>query len=183
MRGGWGPHLLGMHPPIFVRELSRTERAQLEAALRAPSAFTVRRSQIVLLSAAGHRPRAIAQGLCCAVQTVRNGIRAFNAAGLAALTAGSPRPRSAAPVLDGAKRERLRALLHQSPRAFGHARSTWTLALLARVAHEQGLSPTVLSPETLRQALLRLDVSWRRAKHWLTSPDPAYARKKTGATA
>ena len=183
MRRGWGPYLRGMHPPIFVREPSGAERAQLEASLRAPNAFTVRRAQIVLLSAAGQRPRAIAQGLCCAVQTVRNGIRAFNAAGLAALTAGSSRPKGAAPVLDAAKRERLRAILHQSPRAFGHARSTWTLALLAQVAHAQGLSPAVLSPETIRQALLRLAVSWRRAKRWLTSPDPAYARKKAGATA
>jgi transposase len=183
VRGGWGPHLLGMHPPIFVREPSDAERAQLEASLRAPNAFTVRRAQIVLLSAAGQRPRAIAPGLCCAVQTVRNGIRAFNAAGLAALTAGPSRPRSAAPVLDAAKREQLRAILHQSPRAFGHARGTWTPALLARVAHAQGLSPAVLSPETIRQALLRLAVSWRRAKRWLTSPDPAYARKKAGATA
>jgi transposase len=183
VRGGGGRHLVRMHPPIFVRELSGAERTQLEAALRAPSAFTVRRAQIVLLSAAGQRPRAIAPGLCCAVQTVRNGIRAFNATGLAALSAGSSRPRSAAPVLDGAKRERLRALLHQSPRAFGHARSTWTLALLAQVAHAQGLSATVLSPETIRQALVRLGVNWRRAKRWLTSPDPAYARKKAVATA
>ncbi len=183
MRGGGGWHLVGMHPPIFAREPSGAERAQLEAGLRAPSAFTVRRAQIVLLSAAGRRPSEIARGLCCAVQTVRNGIRAFNAGGLAALSAGSSRPRSAAPVLDGAKRERLRAILHQSPRAFGRARSTWTLALLAQVAHEQGLSPTVLSPETIRQALLRLEVSWRRAKRWLTSPDPAYARKKAAATA
>jgi transposase len=183
VRGGGGWHLVGMHPPIFAREPSGAERAQLEAGLRAPSAFTVRRAQIVLLSAAGRRPSEIARGLCCAVQTVRNGIRAFNAGGLAALSAGSSRPRSAAPVLDGAKRERLRAILHQSPRAFGRARSTWTLALLAQVAHEQGLSPTVLSPETIRQALLRLEVSWRRAKRWLTSPDPAYARKKAAATA
>jgi transposase len=171
-----------MHPPIFVREPSAEERARLEAALRAADAFTVRRAQIVLLSAGGHRPREVARGLCCAVQTVRNGIRAFNAAGLAALTAGSSRPRSAAPVLGEAERGRLRAILHQPPRAFGHARSTWTLALLAREAHEQGLSPTVLSIETVRQALLRLGVGWRRAKRWLTSPDPAYAQKNVGAT-
>jgi transposase len=183
VRGGGGPNLLGMHPPILVRELSRAERAQLEAALRAPDAFTVRRAQIVLLSAAGRRPREIAQGLCCAVQTVRNGVRAFNAGGLAALSAGSSRPKSAAPVLDEAKREHLRALLHHSPRAFGQPRSTWTLALLAQVAHAQGLSARVLSPETIRQAFLRLGVSWRRAKHWLTSSDPAYARKKAAAIA
>ncbi len=171
-----------MHPPIFVRELRDAERAQLEASLRARNAFTVRRAQIVLLSAAGQPPRAIAARLVCARQTVRNAIRAFNAHGLAALTAGSSRPKSAAPVLDQAKLEQLRALLHQSPRAFGQARSTWTLALVAQVAQEQGLSATVLSAETIRQALLRLEVGWKRAKRWLTSPDPDYARKKLAAT-
>jgi transposase len=105
------------------------------------------------------------------VQTVRDAIRAFNAHGLAALSAGSSRPKSAAPVLG-------------RPEARGDwCRSTWTLALLARVAHEQGLSATVLSGETIRRALLRLGVGWKRAKRWLTSPDPAYVRKKVAATA
>jgi transposase len=171
-----------MHPPLFVRELSGAARAQLEASRRSKSAFTLRRAQIVLLSASGQPPRAIAAGLGCARQTVRNAIRAFNARGLAALTEGSSRPKSAARVLDGAKLERLRAILHQSPRAFDQARSTWTLAGLAQVAHEQGLSPAVLSGETIRQALLRLGVGWKRAKRWLTSPDPDYARKKVAAT-
>src|SRR3954469_23065006 len=172
-----------MHPPIFVREPSDTERVRLEAALRAPDAFTVRRAQIVLLSADGHRPREIARGLRCATQTVRNSIRAFTAAGVAALEAGcSSRPKSAAPVLDGAALGRLRAVLHQPPRAFGHARGTWTLALLAEAARAEGLSEAVLSVETVRRALLRLGVGWERAKRWLTSPDPAYAQKNAGAT-
>ena len=92
-------------------------------------------------------------------------------------------PKSVAPVLDGTELERLRAILHQPPRAFGQTRSTWTLDLLARVAHDQGLSPVRLSAETIRRALLRLAVGWKRAKRWLTSPDPAYARKKAAATA
>jgi transposase len=179
---GLGPDLTGMHPPIFVRELSGAERAQLEASRRSRSAFTMRRAQIVLSSAIGQPPRAIATGLGCARQTVRNAIRAFNARGLAALTEGSSRPKSATRMLDGAKLERLCAILHQSPRAFGQARSTWTLTLLAQAAYEQGLSPAVLSDETIRQALLRLGVGWKRAKRWLTRPDPDYARKKVAAT-
>ena len=102
---------------------------------------------------------------------------------MAALSAGSSRPKSAAPALGEAGLERLRALLHQSPHAFGQPRSTWTLALPARVARERGLSATVLSDETIRRALLRLGVGWKRAERWLTSPDPAYARKKVAATA
>jgi len=112
---------------------------------------------------------------------VRNAIRAFNCRGLAALTAGSPRPKSTVPLLDQAKLEQLRTILHQSPRVFGQARSTW--ALLAQVAHEQGLSATLLSEETIRRALLRLEVGWKQAKRGLTSPDPAYTRKKAAAIA
>src|SRR3954463_13637110 len=101
-----------MHQPIFVREPSAAERARLEAALRASDAFTVRRAQIVLASAEGRRPRAIARDRRCATQTVRNGIRAFNAAGLEALTAGSSRPKGAPPVLGGAERGRGRGGPH-----------------------------------------------------------------------
>src|ERR671938_1851401 len=123
-----------MHAPVFVRELSAPERAQLQASLRAPNTFTFRRAQILLASAAGHRPREIARRLGCVPQTVRNAIHAFNATGLAALSAGSSRPKSAVPVLNGAKLEQLHAIVHQSPRAFGLARSTLLAVLL--VAHQ-----------------------------------------------
>src|SRR4051812_41788376 len=123
-------HPAGMRPPVFVREPSAAERARLEAGLRASGAFTVRRARIVPASAEGRRPRAIARDLRCATRTVRDGVRAFDAGGLAALTAGSSRPRSAAPVPGEAERERPRAILHRPPRAFGHARSSWTLDLL-----------------------------------------------------
>src|SRR4051812_33849617 len=59
-----------------------------------------------------------------------------------ALTAGSSRPKSVAPVLGAAELGRLRAVLHQPPRAFGHARSAWTLALLAEVAQPRRAGPS-----------------------------------------
>ena len=45
-----------------------------------------------------------------------------------------------------------------------------------------GAHPRLVSDEAIRVALRRLRVSWKRAKHWITSPDPAYARKKNGVT-
>jgi len=57
------------------------------------------------------------------------------------------------------------------------------LSLAAEVAFEQGLTERQLSHESIRQALKRLGVGWKRAKTWITSPDPHYARKKSGATA
>lgn len=35
-----------------------------------------------------------------------------------------------------------------------------------------------VSIETIRLALKRLGVGWQRAKHWITSPDPDYRRRK-----
>lgn len=46
------------HFSIFVRELSGQERGQLEIGLRAASAFTMWRAQILLLSVAGRWPAA-----------------------------------------------------------------------------------------------------------------------------
>jgi len=39
-----------------------------------------------------------------------------------------------------------------------------------------------MSRESVRRALQRLGAGWKRAKTWITSPDPAYLRKKTRAT-
>ena len=72
--------------------------------------------------------------------------------------------------------------MHQSPRRFSKVRSTWTLALAAEVCLEQGVTAERVSIETIRDALKRLGVRWRRAKTWITSPDPQYALKKTGVT-
>jgi hypothetical protein len=94
----------------------------------------------------------------------------------------SSRPHTTAVIFDPGACESLRALLHQSPRTFGKPTSRWTLALAAEVSFAQGLTPRRVSDEAIRVALRRLGVAWKRAKHWITSPDPAYARKKNGAT-
>jgi hypothetical protein len=158
--------------------LSAGERQQLQAGLRSANAFTLRRCQILLASASGQSPPTIGRNLGCTAPSVRNALRAFQAEGLACLQEKSSRPKSAKPLLDAVFDEPLRHLLHQNPRTFGQSRSTWTLGLVAQVCHAKGWTPRVLSPEAIRLAIRRLDVSWRRAKHWITSPDPAYARKK-----
>jgi hypothetical protein len=78
--------------------------------------------------------------------------------------------------------ERLREILHQSPRNFGKPTSVWTLELAAEVSFEQGLTASRVSDETIRATLARQQVSWQRAKRWIISPDPEYERKKTLVT-
>src|SRR6185312_17187036 len=103
--------------------------------------------------------------------------------GLAALRKGSSRPHRYRVAFDADRREQLRALLHQSPRTFGKPTSLWTLELAADVSFEQGLTAARVSGETVRATLQRLGIRWQRAKRWITSPDPEYARKKARAIA
>ena len=168
--------------PIYVRTLTKEEQAALTIGLRSRDAFVLRRCQIVLASARGKRAAQIASELGCDTDTALNAINAFNRAGLAALRPGSSVPHRIAVAFEGAATEQLRALLHQSPRTFGKETSLWTLELAAEVSFEQGLTPVRVSREAVRSALQRLGVRWKRAKQWVTSPDPAYGRKKETGT-
>ena len=171
-----------MKRPIFVRPLTDADHQTLTANLRASDVFTVRRSQILLASARGETVPRIAHSLSCNEQTVRNAIHAFNRDGVGALDRGSSRPHTIQAAFDARGAEQLQALLHRSPREFGHPTSLWTLDLAATEAERQGLTDRPVTGETVRVTLARLGVRWLRAKHWITSPDPGYARKKGSAT-
>ena len=176
--------LYSMKRPIFVRPLSEAERESLEAGLRSPDAFTLRRCQILLANDRGNNAYQIAHQLGSNPQTARNAIHAFNEKGLPdALQPGSKRPHTVHRAFqDREQAEALREMLHRSPREFGRQSSLWTLEMAAQVAFEEGLVERPISGETIRATLVRLlGVRWMRAKRWITSPDPLYERKKGGA--
>ena len=62
-----------------------------------------------------------------------------------------------------------------------------TFAVLAFFRHARSKTgvkprpmPPVYEPEVVAEAIRRLGIGWKRVKRWITSPDPAYARKKLG---
>ena len=171
-----------MKRPIYVRPLPDAERDAVETGLRSSDAYTLRRSQILTASARGEQVPQIARSLSCNEQTVRNAIHAFNQAGVATLTKRSSAVHTDQAAFTPAAAERLRALLHRSPRDVGHQTRLWTLDLAAEEAFKQGRTATRVTGEAVRATLGRLGVRWPRAKTWITSPDPAYERKKGGAT-
>jgi len=168
-----------MRKPIFVRPLSDDERQSLEEGLRSSDAFVLRRCQILLASYRGEHASRIARALGCNSQSVRNAIHAFNEGGFQqALSKGSSRPHTTHPAFGPERAERLREMLHRSPREFGKPTSLWTLELAAEVSFEEGLSEGRVAGETIRATLERLGVRWLRGKRWIICPDPEYARKK-----
>lgn len=171
-----------MKEPIFVRELRVEEREKLMAGLRSSDTFVLRRCQIILASERGEHAIPIARTVGCADETVRSVINGFNQQGLAVLQKGSRRPHTIAKAFADEKIGPLKDLLHHSPRQYGKETSVWTLKLAAEVSWAEGLTTELVSDETVRETLIRLGINWKRAKHWITSPDPQYQRKKSVAT-
>lgn len=172
-----------MRKPIALRPLTDEEQQALHAGRRSPHSFPGRRCPIRLASRRGRHAREIAEQLSCGNQTVRNVLHAFHCHGLAALQPQSKAPhRRPHAVFDTARREQLPDRRHQGPRLFGHPTSVWTLPLAAQLAYAQGITPHLVSGEAIRLARQPLQMGWKRAKHWIPSPDPASVRKKNSAT-
>lgn len=169
--------------PLYVRSLTDEERQGLRQSLKSSYGFTVRRAQMLLLSAdEGLKVDAIGQRVGCQGQAVRQAIHAFHREGLSCLHAkakGNPTDRRA---LDEAAREQLRDLIRRSPRDLGYDTSLWTLDLLAQACFEQGITARQVTGETIRATLAALGINWRRVKQRINSPDPHYTVKKSGAT-
>jgi transposase len=162
--------------PLTPITLTDDERLKLTAWSRRPTMAQriALRAKIILAAADGRSNITIATELRVPLCTVGRWRRRFLDRRLEGLT---DNPRSGAPraVLDG---RRLQELVHQSPRLFGKKRSTWTLQLLADTCSETGIAGDSICASTIRRALKRMGVTWRRAELWITSPDPHYAEKK-----
>lgn len=165
---------------LYAREITEKERKKLKEGLRSSSAFTVRRSQIILMSADEKlKAQEIAKQLKCSDQCVRDAIRAFGLEGVACLQTKSRARHTQQATFRGESLEWLKGVIHQSPRNFGYETSLWTLTLLAELAHKHGYSERQVRPETVGRALGEAGMNWNRVKHWINSPDAHYRVKKS----
>ena len=171
-----------MRKPLYSRPLRVAEREELQAGLRSTDGCVLRRCQILLASDRGEPVPQSARRVGCNEQTVRNVIHAFNDVGQAVLARHSRRPYTIYRAFGMAAVERLKAILHQSPRVFGKPTSLWTLDLIAEVSFAEGLTAKRVRGETVRATLQRLGIRWQRAKRWITSPEPGYRRQNNSAT-
>jgi len=166
----------------YIVTLTKEERSYLSQLVSAGklSARSLARARILLKADASPLgPRwtdaRIAEAVEVSTCTVERVRQQFNARGLKASLVQKPTARLYHSKLDG---QRLKELVHQSPRTFGKKRSTWTLHLLADICSEIGIVDGTVSHESIRCILNRMGITWRRAALWMTSPDPHYAQKK-----
>lgn len=168
--------------PIYVRNLTEEERPVLEKGLHSSSAFVVRRCQMLLSSAAGKTANQIGTELHCSGQAVRNAIHAFEEEGLTCLQEKSHARQDQQSAFGAAERERLEELIRLSPRQFGHETSLWTLALLAETCEMEKVVSRPVNADNVGYVLRDMGIEWRRAKHWMRSPDGHYEHRKKGET-
>ena len=167
---------------LRVRDITPEERRLIEQGLKSASAFTVRRCQILLMSADEElKPREIGERLRCSDQWVRDALRAFEQEGTTCLTTKSRARHTPQATFDVVGQQWLTEVIKQSPRTFGYETSIWTLKLLAQFAQREGWSDRVVRPETVGRAVRQAGINWRRAKHRITSPDENYGVKKSAA--
>ena len=171
-----------MSAKLYVQELTEKEKTEIEIGLRSDDIFTLRRSQVLFFSAEGLSIDEIAQRVGYHRESVRLVIKGFNEKGTSVLEKGSRAPHQRQRSFTDENAQKLKELLHRTPREFEKSSSLWTLELLAEVSFEEGLCARKVSYETIRTTLKELGVRWTRAKHWITSPDPHYAHKKSVKT-
>ena len=165
---------------IYARKPSKEERQKLESGMKSSVGATVRRSQIILMSADERKTaRENSERIGLSDQQIRKVLHAFNETGIGGLQLKSRARRDDQRAYDDEAREQLRELIRQSPREHGHESSLWTLEMLAEVSHQKGWTAHQVHPDTVAQTLLKMGVNWGRAKHWINSPDQNYSGKKS----
>ena len=135
---------------IYARKPSEAERQELEEGLKSPVGATVRRSQIILMSADERKTaREISARIGLSDQQIRKVLHAFNETGTSCLKLKSRARHDDQRAYDDEARERLRGLIRQSPREYGYESSLWTLETLAEVSHQQGWITHPVHPDTV----------------------------------
>lgn len=154
-----------------IRLSVRERKMLIEQVRRGEDRRPARRAHVLLLLDEQWTVREIAEALFCSFDLISAVRRAFQAGGVqAALAADSAPPH--VPAWYTAVQQ---WLLSATPRDFGFFRSRWSCECLSTLlAEKRGLR---ISGETVRRALHRMGLVWRRPRPVVGPRDPQHAVK------
>ena len=159
---------------VYVRDLIKQEKNELNKAAKSSNAFTKDRAKIILLSSEKLFAKQIAEKLSCEERKVRKSIKDFNSKGLPALQRG--KAKGAVPKFDDIKKKIILMHFSKTPMSFGYHFTTWTLPRFAKHLIEYKVVESI-SIETLRQILMKSGARLERSKRWQYSPDKDFHKK------
>ncbi len=133
------------------------------------------RMHVVLLATDGHSPTHVSRVLFCSRTTVYAIVDRFAEEGRAAFC--DRKRRGPAPLLDDSTHERIETLVEEhSPTEHGWLRSRWSCSVLVLQLFRE--RAPVVSRETVRRALHRLNFRWRRPRPVSPSKNPEQKRER-----
>jgi transposase len=161
-----------------VRSLTITEGQHLQQVMRRGKDRTaILRSQVVMMSNQGFRPRQISQATGLHEEYVRELIRLFNEEGLSIL---KQKPRSGRPPIFSEEIKVVLAEYAQSPpQVFGQPFTRWTLEKLRRFVLSRKIVRSI-GLQSLARILEEKKIRLQRTKTWKESNDPDFVAKKNG---
>ena len=159
---------------VYVRDLIKQEKNELNKAAKSSNAFTKDMAKIILLSSEKLFAKQIAEKLSCEERKVRKSIKDFNSKGLPALQRG--KAKGAVPKFDDIKKKIILMHFSKTPMSFGYHFTTWTLPRFAKHLIEYKVVESI-SIETLRQILMKSGAKLERSKRWQYSPDKDFHKK------
>jgi putative transposase len=161
-------------PGKTILEIPRQDQTQMLAQLRAARYGHLLAVHVLLLSAAGWTPTAIAAALFCSRTSIYRTVAAYRRGcldlGLETEAGNTPPPRPRASL-----RRSLLALLKHPPQAFGWCRTRWSCAALA--AELKARRGVELAQDTIRRWLHEAGYVWKRARHVARDDDPERVSK------
>ena len=164
----------GRKPEIFVRELTKEEKSNIEKAVKSSAAFSRDRAKILLLSSKGTSAKDIAEMFVCEIRKIRFAIKDFNSKGSKALQRG--KAKGAVPKFDDVKKKIMLMHFSKTPMSFGYHFTTWTLPRFKKHLIDYQIIKSI-SIETLRQILMKSGAKLERSKRWQYSPDKDFHKK------
>jgi transposase len=160
-------------------KLNSRQVAQLEKFLTTrPDARQLKRAQALLWLADGDSVEEIARRLRVTRQTIYNWVEQFRARADHGLKerladgARSGRPPTALEIIDPL----IDQIWEEDPRQFGYQRTIWTASLLQLYLEEK--HRIAVSRSSIRRAIDRLRLAWKRPRHTLALRDEKWRRKK-----
>ena len=157
------------------------DRRLLEAlAAQTTDATVLRRAQALLWVASGDSVADVAQRLCVTRQAIYKWLRLFEQSSIADLAMRlQAAPRSGRPAtVQGVIEPLLDEVIDHDPRLFGLNSTVWTASLLTQYLHAE--HTLCVSVSSVRQALVRLDIKWKRPRHTLSLRSPTWRQAKGG---
>lgn len=158
---------------IFVRDLTKEEKKELEKSKKSNDAFVRDRAKILFFSEQRLAPSQIADKLGCEARKVRKAISEFKENGLKALE--KKKAKGKEPRFTEEIKKKILEHFSKEPKEYGYAFTVWTLPRFRKHLMDSNVVNKI-SVEKVRQIINKAGAKLKKSKRWQYSPDKDFLK-------